>query len=180
MTPDPPEPLDELLAKASGGDAGALERLIRRYEPRLRLAARALLRPHLRHRLDSIDLVQSVHRALLPGLRDGRYTFESEDRLIGLAVTVLRHKFQRAARPSPEPPPGPPVPPTPEQHAEAEDLYLQMLASLDATDRRLLEMCRRELDAAEMARELGTTAPIVRARLSRLRKRLREAGIHLT
>ncbi|QEL15000.1 RNA polymerase sigma factor [Limnoglobus roseus] len=178
MTPDPPEPLDDLLAKASGGDAAALERLVRRYEPRLRLAARALLRPHLRHRLDSIDLVQSVHRALLPGLRGGRYTFDTEDRLIGLAVTVLRHKFQRAAKPRPVPP-EPPPPATPEQHAEAEDLYRRMWATLDGTDQRLLELCRRELTAAEMAQELGTTAAIVRARLSRLRQRLREAGVHL-
>jgi len=178
MTSDPSEPLDDLLAKARGGDAPALERLIRLYEPRLRLAARALLRPHQRHRLDSIDLVQSVHRALLPGLRDGRYTFENEDRLIGLAVTVLRHKFQRATRPAPPTGPLPLAPATPEQHAEAEDLYRHMWANLDETDRRLLGLCRQELDASEIARELGTTAPIIRARLSRLRKRLREAGLH--
>src|SRR5690348_4987095 len=100
MTPPAPDPaaLADLLRQATAGDSAALAELLQRYERRVRLAARSLLRPPLRNVLDSFDLVQSVHRALLPGLRDGRYAFADEEQLVALAVTVLRHKVRRSAR----------------------------------------------------------------------------------
>jgi RNA polymerase sigma-70 factor (ECF subfamily) len=185
MYPPVPDPntLAELLARAGAGDSRALGELLRRYERRVHLAARALLRPALRNVLDSIDLVQSVHRALLPGLQDGRYAFADEEQLVALAVTVLRHKVQRTAK---RPPPAPTDPATlpPEQSPEAsppdaavgEELAAKLLAGLDPEDRQIVEFRMQDFSTPEIAARLGVSPAVLRARLSRLRKRLRDAG----
>ena len=48
-----------------------------------------LLGPALRPYLDSLDLVQSVHRSLLLGLRQEKYDISSPDQIIALAVTLV-------------------------------------------------------------------------------------------
>lgn len=182
MLPPPPDPaaLSDLLARAGAGDAAALAELLRRYERRVRLTARSLLGPGLRPTLDSLDLVQSVHRALLPGLRCGRYAFADEDQLVALAVTVLRHKVHRATRrplsgPLVESPPAPPDD-QPANATAARDLLARVLDTLGEEDRRIVEMRLQQFSTAEIATALGCTPPILRAQLSRLRARLREAG----
>lgn len=176
--PTGPGDLADLLRRAGAGDAAALTDLLRRYEHRVRLAARSLLRPPLTQALDSLDLVQSVHRALLPGLRNGRYSFADEGQLVALAVTVLRHKVRRSARRRPpvgldevavEPDSGPAA-------AVASDLLACLLEKLAGPDRRAVELLAQGLGAAEIAAELGCTPAVARARISRLRRRLREAG----
>ena len=89
------EDLGALLEQVRCGDEMALTQLLQRYESQLRLAARVLLSQRLRTQLDSLDLVQSVHRVLLPGLRDGKYDVSSLDKLLALARTVVRHKCIR-------------------------------------------------------------------------------------
>ena len=69
MTQAPDEFL-ALLAKVRAGDQAALAQLARQYEPELRVVARVLVGPLLRPYLDSLDLVQSVHRSLLIGVRN--------------------------------------------------------------------------------------------------------------
>lgn len=179
--PTGPEDLAALLRRAGTGDAAALTDLLRRYEPRVRLAARSLLRSPLSHALDSLDLVQSVHRALLPGLRDGRYAFADEGQLVALAVTVLRHKVRRSARrrsPLELDPAAPPVEPAagPPATALANDLLARLLSELDGPDRRAVELLVAGHDTAAIATALSCTPAVVRARLSRLRQRLRSAG----
>jgi RNA polymerase sigma factor (sigma-70 family) len=174
--PDIPNPLADLLRRAGAGDAAALEELLRRYEPQVRRAARALLRPPLRQVLDSFDLVQSVHRRLLPGLQQGKYEIATEDQLVGLAVTVLRHKVQRTAwRHRPRPGVAPKAD-TAAAEVDARDLGDRLTRGLDEPDRRLVELRLAGHETAEIAIELGCSAEVVRARLSRLRKRLRDAG----
>lgn len=185
--PDPSpdaEPLADLLQRAGAGDASALSDLLRRYERRVRLAARSLLRPGLRTALDSIDLVQSVHRALLPGLRDGRYAFADENQLVALAVTVLRHKVRRTARrqrpTATDPntlPPGTDPAAAPGDTAAEEEVVARLLAELEPIDRRLIEMRLADVPTTEIAESLGLTPAVLRARLSRLRKRLRDSGL---
>lgn len=185
---DVPLSLEELLAQAAAGDEHALTELLQRYEPRLRLAAKAAMRPWLRHRVDSIDLVQSVHRALLPALRDGRYEFESEDQLLGLAVTILRRKVlktsERARRePSAEEKspdvadPSDPKAEDPSLSAELKDQVRRLLGELPDEDRQIVELRLAGLSNPEIAEKLGTDAHALRARLSRLRRRLRELGL---
>src|ERR1051326_9256484 len=84
-----------LLARARGGDRAALEQLTTEYEPKLRLVARVLLGPALRPYLDSVDLVQSVHRSLMLGLRDEKFTPEGPENLLALALTLVRGKVAR-------------------------------------------------------------------------------------
>ncbi len=60
---------DLLLAAARSGDESAMQQLIEQYEPELRIVARNRLGAALRPHLDTIDLVQSVHRSLMIGLR---------------------------------------------------------------------------------------------------------------
>src|SRR5262245_10668681 len=85
----------ELLSKGRGGDRAALALLAEEYEPQVRVVARAKLGTALRPYLDSMDLVQSVHRSLMLGLRDQRFEIDSPDGLVALALTIVRRKVAR-------------------------------------------------------------------------------------
>src|SRR5881227_438735 len=89
---------DTLMMRVRLGDEDALEQLVQRYEPEIRLTARVLLRPLLRPYLDSVDLVQSVHRSLMLGLRQNKFDISSPEKLIGLALTLVRRKVARQWR----------------------------------------------------------------------------------
>src|SRR5437764_901881 len=89
---------EALLRRARGGDQVAQELLVRQYEAKVRIVARVLLGPALRPYLDSIDLVQSVHRSLIRGLRDDKFDASSPERLLALAVTMVRRKAARQWR----------------------------------------------------------------------------------
>src|SRR5687768_12063834 len=84
-----------LLSRARQRDPEAISALCRQYEPRLRVVARVLLGPALRPHLDSMDLVQSVHRSLLVGIRDEAFDISTPENLMALAVTMLRRKVSR-------------------------------------------------------------------------------------
>src|SRR5438477_12507694 len=87
-----------LLAQARQGDRSALAELSQQYEAKVRMVARVLLGPALRPHLDSVDLVQSVHRSLMLGLRQDKFDISSPDKLIGLALTLVRRKVARQWR----------------------------------------------------------------------------------
>jgi RNA polymerase sigma-70 factor (ECF subfamily) len=184
----------DLLARARAGDEEAAARLAQQYEPKVRIVARVLLGPALRPYLDSMDLVQSVHRSLLRGLRQDKFDLPAPDNLVALAVTLVRHKVARqwsrhrrqqrleVGQPGSEglpqllvslssPQPGP------AQVAELQDAVQHLCSSLNETDRRILE---RRLDGhqtAEIAQELGLSPVALRVRLSRLRQRLQDSGV---
>src|SRR5688572_12807585 len=84
-----------LLGRARQGDEAALAELAAKYEPEVRIDARVQLGQALRPYLDSMDLVQSVHRSLLVGLRQNKFEFASPENLIGLALTMVRRKVAR-------------------------------------------------------------------------------------
>jgi RNA polymerase sigma-70 factor (ECF subfamily) len=181
------------LARARAGDRDALERLARDYEPKLRLVARVLLGPALRPYLDSIDLVQSVHKSLILGLRDHRFTFNSPDDLLALAVTLVRRKaarqwrnLQRQKRLSgsgdtpdlamvlttlsrPEDDPA--------RAAQFRDQVMELCQNLSEPERRLLELRSQGYSPREIAADLGLSAVAFRVRLTRLRHRLRALGM---
>ena len=64
-----------LLERTRQGDKEALAEIARTYESEVRIMARVRLGPALRPYLDSMDLVQSVHRSLLIGLVRTSSTF---------------------------------------------------------------------------------------------------------
>jgi RNA polymerase sigma-70 factor (ECF subfamily) len=193
---DPTKPADDLgplLDEVRAGDDAALSRLLQKYEPRLRTAARVLLGPFLRPHLDSIDLVQSVHRELLPGLREGKYDLSSSQQLLGLALTVIRRKVARNWRrlqreqklgALPDDPDLPPEAALASRHTDEDplanalvnDAIAHMLQQLAADDRRLVERRLQGLSTIEIAQELKCDPHILRARLSRLRQKLRAEG----
>src|SRR5262245_64988218 len=92
---EPPEEFAALLDRARHGDREALGRLARRYEPDVRLVARVRLGRALRPYLDTVDLVQSVHRSLLLGLRRGEFDVSSPEKLVALALALVRCKVAR-------------------------------------------------------------------------------------
>jgi RNA polymerase sigma factor (sigma-70 family) len=184
-----------LLDSARRGDQDALARLSQLYATELRIVARAQLGPALRPYLDSLDLVQSVHRSLMLGLRREKYRVGTPQELLGLALTMLRRKVARhwrrlrrqqrqsagprrqdedvvdvlAGLSGSESDPG--------QTAQLRDTLRHLWGHLDVTERRVIELRLDGCNTAEVARQLGLDADILRVRLSRLRVRLQASGV---
>jgi RNA polymerase sigma-70 factor (ECF subfamily) len=180
-----------LFQRAQEGDEVALAELVEQYGTVLRRVARGLLGPALRSHLDSLDLVQSVHRILLVCLRDHKLELDSPERLLGLALTMIRRRVARhwrhlkqeaAVRSSGTAPGGEAVPDRdddadPTRKLQITDEVERLFRILDESDRHLLELRLQGYSTADVARHLGVDARILRVRLGRLRKRLREEGL---
>lgn len=191
---DDGEDFSALLLLVSQGDTQAQDRLCRHYEPKLRIVARVLLGPALRPHVDTMDLVQSVHRSLLVGLRDDKFDISSPEKLIALASTIVRRKIARKWRrhrrqlrlglPSAEngslagalnalsSPDA-----TPAEVAQYHDQVEHLCRSLNETERRMLDMRLNGYSTAEVAAELGIHPVALRVRWARIRQRLNTAGI---
>jgi RNA polymerase sigma factor (sigma-70 family) len=134
-----------------------------------------------------MDLVQSVHRILLPGFREGKFAIDDPDQLVALALTVIRRKVsdncrrlgrmpsaasedlaERLATTDPAD--------DPQRMASIRDAAAMALAQLSDTDRAVVELRLQGCEAAEIAKRIGSDAHAVRARLSRIRSKLRAAG----
>jgi RNA polymerase sigma-70 factor (ECF subfamily) len=191
---EPPADFAALVDRARKGDQDALAQLARQYEPKVRVVARVLLGPALRPYLDSVDLVQSVHRSLVVGLRQAKFTFAGPENLVALALTMVRRKvarhwrrLQRQQRLSHGPPANRDLPGLltslsspqsgPAQAAQFKDQVRQLWDQLDAGERRLLEMRLGGHSPAEIAAELGLNPIALRVRMTRLRRRLKANGI---
>jgi RNA polymerase sigma-70 factor (ECF subfamily) len=183
-----------LVARGRQGDQEALAQLAQQYEPKVRLVARVLLGPALRPYLDSVDLVQSVHRSLLLGLREEQFDFSNPDKLIALALTVVRRKVARHWRrlrrqqrldgraseggdlaqllTSLSSPQGDPA-----LAAQFNDQIRHLCADLSETERRMLDLRLQGYSTAEIAGQLGLNPVALRVRLTRLRQRLQVAGV---
>ena len=179
-----------LLDRVRSGDETAIGALVMRYEHRLRLTTRLLLGPELRRHLDSVDITQSVHRILLIGFRRGKFDFQSPAQFVSFLNTVARRKIARhwrnLGRPGPmvdnrsnispvhEPEDGLP---DPAHEAEIRDTMDHVLDGLTGIDRKLIELRFQGYRTVDVARETGIDARVLRARLSRLRERLRRRGL---
>jgi RNA polymerase sigma factor (sigma-70 family) len=181
--------LADLFRRVHDGDEAALAELLQQYEPRLRTAARVLLGPLLRPHLDTVDLVQSVHRVLLPGLRAGKFSISCPDQLVALAVTVIRRKVARNWRrlqheqqfTDGERGPKEALLPSrgdddPASAAQLNDEIRHLLAGLSPDETRLVQLRLEGYSTVEIAEKLGCEAHALRATLSRLRQRLRAKG----
>lgn len=189
----PDEQFDDLLARARLGDSAAMSELAKKYEPEVLAVARVRLGPALRPYLDTFDLVQSVHRSLIVGLRNNRLAFSGPEQLVALAVTIVRRKaarqWQRAQRQvrissgtDSTPLPDLLVRLTahdsdPAREVETRDAIARVLGSLDGVDRDLLDLSIHGYRTVEIAEMLGQNADVLRVRLSRLRAKLRSCGI---
>jgi RNA polymerase sigma-70 factor (ECF subfamily) len=188
-----PETFAALLERGRQGDRAALAQLAEQYEFKVRLVARYLLGPALRPYLDSLDVVQSVHRSLLLGLRQQKFAISRPEELMALALTLVRRKVARHWRhlrrqqrlpsggatanlpqllASLSSPQGDPA-----QTAQFNDQLERLCRDLDESERRLLELRLQGYSPAEVAGQLGVTANVVYVRLTRLRQRLRSSGV---
>jgi RNA polymerase sigma-70 factor (ECF subfamily) len=192
--PEAAEEFADVLARARLGDREALTLLVQQYEPKVRLVARVLLGPALRPYLDSVDLVQSLHKSLLLGLRQGKFAISGPDGLLALALTLVRRKVARHWRhlqrqrrlgsgsaetgslaevltslssPRDEP----------SQAAQFRDQVEHLCAHLNETERRLLEMRLEGYTTAEIALALGLSTVALHVRMTRLRQRLRASAV---
>jgi RNA polymerase sigma-70 factor (ECF subfamily) len=191
--PDPQPDFSTLLARARQGNQEALAYLSRQYEPKLRIVARVLLGPALRPYLDSVDLVQSVHRSLLLGIKKQQFEIAGPENLVALALTLVRRKVARkwrhmqrqqrfdhggsttgdlanlltslsgAANPA--------------RTAELREQVDVVCANLDETERQIFELRSQGYTTAEIACQLGLNDGALRVRMTRLRQRLRSAGL---
>jgi RNA polymerase sigma-70 factor (ECF subfamily) len=73
----PDDDFANLLARVRGGDDLAAAELVSRYERVVLRSVRSRLSKNLRGAMDSMDVMQSVHRSLLTGLRNERFQFAS-------------------------------------------------------------------------------------------------------
>jgi RNA polymerase sigma-70 factor (ECF subfamily) len=182
-----------LVARVRLGDETALAALVQLYEPEVRLAARVLLGRALRSHLDSADLVQSVHHSLMLGLRQNKFTLAGRQQLVSLTLTMVRRKIarhwrrlQRQQRLDPEvletqaladgPTSHGGAQPDPAAEAQYHDTLDYLCSKLEERDRRLVELRLQGHSTAEAARQLGEDPDVLRVRLSRLRRRLRECN----
>lgn len=183
-----------VLERARQGDETAMTELVTRYEPEVRMVARIRLGAALRPYLDSLDLVQSVHRSLMMGLRNDRFDISSPDKLVALATTIVRRKVARQWRHLRRQQRLEGIPASSEsmpdilaalQATDSDPAHVAALSDqmrrvwelLDPLERQLIELRIDGLSTAEVARELGLDADVLRVRLSRLRQRLRGHGL---
>ncbi|MBL8793176.1 MAG: sigma-70 family RNA polymerase sigma factor [Planctomycetia bacterium] len=189
-----PEEFSQLLERIRQGDQGAMSALIRQYEPEVRRAARLFLGPSLRPYLDSIDIAQSVNFILAQGLQSRKFDIASPEKLVALAVTLVRRRVSRhwrrlrrqervevssedsgidlverlasEAHASDDP----------ALLAEYHDQLDTILAELSDIEREIVELRLEGLTTAEVARHLGADPAVLRVRLSRLRQRFYDRG----
>jgi RNA polymerase sigma-70 factor (ECF subfamily) len=189
--PDVGSEFERLLLRARGGDKEALSQLVSQYEPKVRLVARMLLGPALRPYLDSVDLVQSVHKSLMIGLRQDKFDLANPENLLALALTLVRRKVARQWRRVRRQQRGSEDAATlagvlttlthpqddPARAAAFNDAVRHLCESLNDCDRRLLELRLSGCTQGEVAETLDLSPVAVRVRMTRLRQRLRAAGV---
>ncbi len=192
---NPAPPDDEflaLLARVRQSDESAASELVRRYERAVLRSVRSRLGRNMRGALDSADVLQSVHRSLLVGLKNERYQVASPQQLIGLAVVMVQRKVARQWRKLKRLPTttfddisrGQDSPidqiasddPTPSQVASAAELLERFLSQLDELDQQLVRFKLNGLSSVEAAAILDREPAFVRVRWTRLRQKLRERG----
>jgi RNA polymerase sigma factor (sigma-70 family) len=185
---------DDLLTRARSGDESAMAALVEQYEPEVRMVARMRLGAALRPHLDSVDLVQSVHKSLMLGLRADRFDISTPEKLIALALTIVRRKVSRQWRKlkrqqrlsgggsESQDLPGliaslSASSSDPAEIASLRETTSHILSRMDDTETRVIELRLEGYTTAEVARQLGLDADVLRVKLSRLRRLLRERGV---
>ncbi len=183
-----------MLRLATDGDCQAQTQLCEHYEQQVRIVTRVLLGAQLRPYLDSVDLLQSVHRSLLAGIKDQRFDISSPEKLVGLACTMVRRKVARkwrvhrrqvrldfegtsddfmftTLRSLSNQGIGP------AQQAEFNNSLAHLCNGLSDLERTMLQRRLEGYTTGEVAQELGMQPVAIRVRWTRLRQRLEETGM---
>ena len=186
--------VSELLGaqQRHGGDGDAAAKLVRLYEPTIRLVVRRrLYDPSLRRHFDSVDVCQSVLGSFFVRAALGQYELETPEQLKKLLATMARNKLvdqvgkQRAAsrdhRMEKEGAADSDIVDphsTPSRIVAGRDLLAQVRGRLSDEERRLADLRGEGQAWADIAREVGGTADGARMRLSRALDRVsQEMGL---
>ncbi len=175
--------LDQLLDRLNARDLAAAEQVFREYEPYLRMLVRRQLRPALRQKFDSMDVVQSVWADLIEGLCDKNWAFEDRARLQAFLSRLARNRFLdrcRRFRPaldheSIDEPGGVAElqsnDPRPSQLAERDEVWERILALCPPGHDEVLRCKRMGLTCQEIAARTGLHEGSVRRILYELARR---------
>lgn len=188
----PDDDFADLLTRVRLGDEIASAELVQRYERAVLRSVRARLGKDMRSVLDSMDIVQSVHRSLLLGLRDEKYQFSAPKEVIALAVLMVQRKVARHWRKIKHLPTSrfeldsedddTPVDriashdPTVSRVVSANELLDRFLSKLDQFDQELVRLKLSGHSSVDTAKLLGREPAFIRMRWTRLRRRLSESG----
>jgi RNA polymerase sigma-70 factor (ECF subfamily) len=179
-----------LLERIRSGDQQAATELVRRYEPALRRTIRLRLRDrHLRRRLDSSDVCQSVLVRFLQRIAAGQYDLHTPEDVLKLLATMARNQVvnealhQQAAkrdyrRQADSPETNSDLAArgsSPSQHVAAEELLSKARDLISPAEWRLLELRKEGREWAQIAHLLGGTAEGLRKQLARAVARVTEA-----
>jgi RNA polymerase sigma factor (sigma-70 family) len=177
------------VARLRAGDEAALEELVARYTPVIKLEARMRLRsPHLRAVLDSMDICQSVLKSFFLRAAAGQFDIDRPEDLRKLLVQMACNKSLEAARreyaqrrdarrsvtlgdeahqvAGGDDPGG---------EVEWEELLLRARQMLSPDERRIAEGRAAGRTWDELAAEMGKSPDQLRMQLARAQKRVAEA-----
>jgi RNA polymerase sigma factor (sigma-70 family) len=160
--------LDRLLERLNSGDPAAAEEVFRTYEPYLRMLVHRQIRPPLRAKFDSMDVVQSVWADVLEGVRDAGWHFNDRAHLQAFLARLARNRFLDRCRKhrkalareerlteSPACEVVASAQPRPSEVAQRDELWDQMLALCPPAHHGLLRLKSQGLPLAEIAARTG-------------------------
>jgi RNA polymerase sigma factor (sigma-70 family) len=200
-TPDPPRQsgptgADSFAVFVRGvraGDAQAATRLVRQYEPAIRLEVRLHLRnSRLRRVLDSMDVCQSVLASFFVRAAAGQYDLDEPAQLLKLLVVIARNKVADQARKEraqrrdnrrvedvdPRDLELAAAGPSPSQLVAGAELLQEFRQRLSAEERHLADLRAQDRGWAEIAAEVGGTPEARRMQLTRAVDRVaRQLGL---
>jgi RNA polymerase sigma-70 factor (ECF subfamily) len=181
----------DFLTRLRSRDGDAARQVFERFSRRLVGLARKRVADHLRHRVDPEDVVQSAYKSFFVRYGGGELDAAGWDGLWGLlALITLRKCAERAAyhgaqmrevaREAAGAADGPWAEglsrePTPEEAAELAEVVGQLVESLDADERPVVELSLQGYTTSEISERLGRPERTVRRLRERVRARLEQA-----
>ncbi|MDX2037980.1 MAG: sigma-70 family RNA polymerase sigma factor [Isosphaeraceae bacterium] len=92
LTADGPRRItDDLIARAAGGDESAWSEIFESSYPKIRRSIRRRMSPHMRRRLDSTDIANSVMKDVIA--KFGKLEFESKRALEAFLIRAAEQKL---------------------------------------------------------------------------------------
>jgi RNA polymerase sigma factor (sigma-70 family) len=177
--------LDSWIERLNSGDVAAVERIYVAYEPYLRIAVRRRLGRHLRTKIESRDVVQSVFADVVVGVRDRGWVFEGRDQLLAMLRRIAwrrladRYQKHRKALDREQPleefdtkalPDS--AHPGPSAEARGHELWERIVEACPPAHREVVRLRKEGHRLAEIAERTGRHEGTVRRILYELARRL--------
>jgi RNA polymerase sigma-70 factor (ECF subfamily) len=186
------QPSMKLVNRWREGDQQAANELFQRYANQLIGLAHRRLSAQLATRIDAQDVIQSVYCSFFVGARNGRFVLQQSGDLWRLLVAITLHKLRRqverhtadkramaAERPMPNPDSLFGISyqalarePSPEEAVALTDTLEEIMGSLDAVQRHMIELRLQGYSVGEIVLETQRSATTVRRVLDRFKQRL--------